>query len=160
MITITFSNTFQIMNQMSAILGSFITRKAWATCAGTRTASFEGISFGLRKIWNWAKTEPVRTLAKNTVHMVNRSILLQALLSIPLKELNPCIVENSFIIEGTYEETSRRMTLGRYPVTSWLTTALQGPYKIRISEWALPVMHYVTWSISNGENRITKKIKL
>jgi hypothetical protein len=106
---------------------------AWATCAGTTTENLEGVSFGSRKISNWPKAEPARTLAKNTVHIVNQRILLQALLSIPLTETNTCIVENSFVTEGTKEETSRRMTLGRYPVTSWLTTALQGPNKVTLN---------------------------
>lgn len=50
--------------------------------------------------------------------MVKTIIFKQALLFLPLREIDPSIDEKSIISGGTVYKESNRTTLGRYPVTT------------------------------------------
>lgn len=58
-------------------------------------------------------------------HMVNHNTLVHARFCIWLHEMYPCKDESIIIIGGTNDRNTWRIWMGRYPVITWLTTALQ-----------------------------------
>jgi hypothetical protein len=57
-------------------------------------------------------------LTKKTFQTVKNRIFKQALLFLPLREIDPSIEEKSIISGGPVYKDSIRTTLGRYPVTT------------------------------------------
>ena len=57
--------------------------------------------------------------------IVNHNTLEHALLCIWLPDMYPCKDESIIIIGGTADRNIWRIRMGKYPVITWLTTALQ-----------------------------------
>lgn len=94
------------------------------TCAGTALASWEGRSDTLEKIESWLITDPVKTLTKKTFQIKKYKTLQDALFFLWLREINPSIDENIIITGAAVYRNMTNITLGRYPVTIWLTNFL------------------------------------
>jgi hypothetical protein len=95
------------------------------TCTGTALASTIGMSFGLDNAFTWLIAEPDRTFTKNTFQIVKYNTLQQALLFLSLWDTGPSNVEKNIMVGGTVYKNICKMTLGRYPVTSWVMYFLQ-----------------------------------
>jgi hypothetical protein len=95
------------------------------TCTGTALASCIGMSFGLDKAFSWLIAEPDKTLTKKTFQMVKYNTLQQALFFLSLWEIGPSKVEKNIMVGGTVYKNICKMTLGRYPVISWVMYFLQ-----------------------------------
>lgn len=111
-------NPRYIFNSHTRISGERI------TCVGTALASSVGKSLTLEKTLHWLIKDPEKTLTKKTFQIVKYRILQHALFFLPLREIEPSTAENNIIVGGTVYRNKIKITLGRYPVTTWLTIVL------------------------------------
>jgi hypothetical protein len=98
-------------------------------------------------------TVPDTILTKNIFQIKKYSTLQQALLFLSLWDVGPSNVENNIIIGGTVYRNICRMTLGRYPVTSWTMYGLHMKDESKGSTFKWTKGHM---SILNGASRISE----
>ena len=97
-------------------------------------ASSFGIFFGSCNLRATSPTKflimvPVKMFAKKTFHIMKYRSLMQALNFLPLRETEPSMVEKKSISGGAMYRNNINMTLGKYPVASWLINFLQKQVK-------------------------------